>query len=71
MTTETIEIKVNGSPRQVGSGLTVESLLLALGIRSDRVAVELDKQIVRKRDWSSCSVPAGGELEIVEFVGGG
>ena len=71
MTTQTIEIKVNGNRRQVAADLTVQSLLLELGIRGDRVAVELDKQIVPKRDWSSRYVPEGGELEIVEFVGGG
>jgi sulfur carrier protein len=71
VTTQTIEIKVNGNYRQVAAALTVESLLLELGIRGDRVAVELDKQIVPKREWSSRAVPAGGELEIVEFVGGG
>ena len=66
-----INIHVNGSSREVPDGQTVASLLDWLRISSDRVAVELNKMIVRKRDWERTSVLDGSEVEVVEFVGGG
>ncbi len=47
------------------------SLLEWLGVAGDRVAVELNKAIVRKRHWPEEAVDAGSHIEIVEFVGGG
>jgi sulfur carrier protein len=66
-----IKILVNGVSRDVPGGQSVSELLQWLEIRSDRVAVELDKTIVRKRDWASTPVSDGAEMEVVEFVGGG
>ena len=71
MQTEAIEIFVNGEQKQVAAGQSVATLLEALNIGLDRVAVELDKSIVRKRNWRETMVPRGSRIEIVEFVGGG
>jgi len=71
MQPETMEITVNGEARQVRSGESVATLLASLEIASERVAVELNRAIVRKRDWSETLVPEGSKIEIVEFVGGG
>jgi thiamine biosynthesis protein ThiS len=49
----------------------VEALLLELGIAPERVAVELNRQIVRRPCWGSQLVEAGAEVEVVQFVGGG
>jgi sulfur carrier protein len=46
-------------------------LLAELGIASDRVAVELNRAIVRKPQWEATPVLDGAQLEIVQFVGGG
>lgn len=69
--TEAIQIVVNGEPRGVPAGQTVKSVLAALGIDAARVAVELNRVIVRKPDWDATPVPDGSTLEIVQFVGGG
>lgn len=66
-----ITISVNGVSRDVPGGQSVSEILDWLEISSDRVAVELDKAIVRKRDWASTPVSDGAEMEVVEFVGGG
>jgi thiamine biosynthesis protein ThiS len=66
-----IEITVNGVTRQTPAGLNVRALLEALGVTPDRVAVELNRSIVRKPDWENTVVPDGASLEIVQFVGGG
>ncbi|MCC6537873.1 MAG: sulfur carrier protein ThiS [Bryobacterales bacterium] len=69
--TNPIEIVVNGARRSVPPGLTLAALLAELGVEGGRVAVELNREIVRKSVWAETVVDAGAELEIVQFVGGG
>lgn len=66
-----VEISVNGEVREIPEGFSVAELLTMLELPSDRVAVELNKSIVRKRDWANTAIPSGARLEVVEFVGGG
>ena len=68
---ELVTVFVNGEPRQVPSESTVAALLAWLKLPSERVAVELNRSIVRKRDWQETPIAGGAEVEIVEFVGGG
>ena len=68
---ELLEITVNGNPKKVLFGGSVRTLLDALSVSPDRVAVELNGSIVRKRDWDQTIIPEGSRIEIVEFVGGG
>jgi thiamine biosynthesis protein ThiS len=67
----TIEITVNGRSTTIARGQTVLELLHALEIKPDRVAVELNRAIVKQREWAATSVEAGAQVEIVHFVGGG
>jgi sulfur carrier protein len=69
--TKTIEIVVNGRPRRVPEGLNVVGLLAFLEIETSRVAVELDREIVRKPEWDGAKIGEGAQVEIVWFVGGG
>ncbi len=46
-------------------------LLEFLAIDASSVAVELNRSIVRKQDWSATAVEDGAEIEVVWFVGGG
>jgi sulfur carrier protein len=71
VTVNTIEVMVNGEHAVIPSGKTVIDLLRILGVRPDRVAVELNRRIVHQRDWDKTSVEPGAQIEIVEFVGGG
>ena len=66
-----MEIEVNGDRRQVPVSANLAEILVFLGLPKDRVAVELDRKIVRKTEWESCRVEPGAELEVVHFVGGG
>ncbi len=66
-----IEIVVNGDPREVAQGLTVAGLVRELDLDPARVAVELDRRIVRKAQWDDTVLSSGARLEIVQFVGGG
>lgn len=66
-----IQISVNGERCEVPGGLNVTGVLDFLKIARDRVAVEVNKELVRKRDWEVTGITGGAALEIVEFVGGG
>lgn len=68
---KTIRIVVNGESKIVPQGLQVAQLLEFLAIDSTRIAVELNRSIIRKQDWAATSVEEGAQLEIVWFVGGG
>jgi thiamine biosynthesis protein ThiS len=69
--TKDIQIVVNGQLRAAPSGRSVIELLAWLGIDGARVAVELNRSIVRRDDWEKTEVGEGAALEIVQFVGGG
>jgi len=69
--TKEIQIVVNGQVRSVREGQTLAGLLATLEIARDRVAVELDRKIVRRSEWDATMVGPGATLEIVQFVGGG
>jgi thiamine biosynthesis protein ThiS len=69
--TKTIEVVLNGEPKRVPQGFHVAQLLQSLGIDPARVAVELNRAIVRKQDWTATEVRDGAVLEVVWFVGGG
>jgi thiamine biosynthesis protein ThiS len=69
--TKTIAIVLNGDPRRVPAGLNVAGLLKFLEIDGQKVAVELNREIVRKPEWESAEVLDGAQVEVVWFVGGG
>jgi len=68
---QTIEVAINGETRAVPGGLTVSGLLDWLGVDAQRIAVELNREIVRQPGWGATEVGPGAQLEIVQFVGGG
>ena len=69
--TKTIQVVVNGKPRDVPEGANITELLRVLEIDPSRVAVELNREIVRKPEWESTALAEGSCIEIVWFVGGG
>ena len=66
-----IEITVNGEPQTAPQGQTILGLLQQLELEPSRVAVELDRRIVKQPHWPVTVLRTGAELEIVQFVGGG
>jgi thiamine biosynthesis protein ThiS len=69
--TKEIEIVVNGQPRQTAAGQSLTELLVSLGVDPARVAIELNRSIIRREKWDNTAIGAGAALEIVQFVGGG
>ena len=66
-----IEIELNGEKTRVPAALNVAALLQHLALDAGRVAIEVDRQLVRRPDWESRHIHAGAQVEIVHFVGGG
>jgi sulfur carrier protein len=66
-----IEIVINGESRSTPEGQTVLGLLHQLQLDPARVAVELDRRILKQPSWSGTTLSPGAQLEIVQFVGGG
>lgn len=61
---------INGDERLL-SAETLSALIEELGMKPDRVAIELNREIVHKEQWRQTRLKEGDRLEIVHFVGGG
>jgi len=61
---------INGEPRDT-SAATLAELVAELGMKADRVAVELNRKIAARDSWAVTSLHDGDQLEVVHFVGGG
>ena len=70
-TTNTIEITVNGEPREILAGQTIGDLLRELGLRPELVVVEHNREILPRAYASGVEIQGGDVLELVHFVGGG
>jgi sulfur carrier protein len=66
-----MHLRINGESRQVPDSLDVAGLVELLGMKSDRVAVELNREIVPRAEWQGRALREGDDLEVVHFVGGG
>jgi thiamine biosynthesis protein ThiS len=66
-----MQIVLNGEPVEVSDETTIGALLIQLGISRDRVAVELNADIVPKVHYDKQPLSDGDKIEIVHFVGGG
>jgi len=67
----TIRLLINGQPRCVPAGISLEELLGLLGLEQDRVAIEYNLSIVHRGRWPEVKLSDADALEIVQFVGGG
>lgn len=68
---DAIHIHVNGEARTWRSGATVAELLQDLDIRTERVAVELNLEILDRATFEQRSLKDGDRVEILSFIGGG
>jgi thiamine biosynthesis protein ThiS len=66
-----LTVTVNGEKRQVQNGAMVADLLDELDLGKRRVAVERNREIVKREQYEQIELSDGDVLEIIEFVGGG
>jgi thiamine biosynthesis protein ThiS len=70
-TTSTINISLNGQPRQLAAGTSIADFLAELGLASNHVAVEVNLELVPRARHTEHQLAEGDQLEIVTLVGGG
>ncbi len=66
-----MRIIINGETRDVPDGLSLSDLVRHLSLAPERLAIEFNRQVVRRADWPATKLSEGDQLEIVHFVGGG
>ncbi|BBI65117.1 sulfur carrier protein ThiS [Vreelandella sulfidaeris] len=76
MTNETrpimsIQIRLNGEPHTLSTGLTAADLVEQLGLSGRRIAVEINEEIVPRSQHADTHLADGDQVEVVHAIGGG
>lgn len=66
-----MQLTINGEQQTVPDGLSVQGLVVHLGLGPERVAVEVNLEVVRRAEHATRALKDGDAVEIVSFVGGG
>ena len=67
-----VQIQINGEQREFAqSSIALSELIEQLSLAPQRIAIELNKEIIRRDDWANTNISDGDRVEIVQFVGGG
>lgn len=66
-----MQITLNGEAREFPDTITLEGLLRLLNLHQERVAVERNREIVKRERWKQVQLEIGDQVEIIHFVGGG
>jgi len=66
-----MRVSINGEAKEIPNEVNLSELLKNLSLPSERIAIELNKEVVRKRDWENVKVADADKIEIIHFVGGG
>lgn len=66
-----ITIVLNGEDQKIDEEVTLDRLLDLFSLPKQRVAVELNKQVIRRQDWQTTPINDDDKVEVVHFVGGG
>jgi len=66
-----MKIQLNGKEKELDQEYTVLQLLDQLGLHPQRVAVELNRAIIKREFYPTQTVREGDEIEVLHFVGGG
>jgi thiamine biosynthesis protein ThiS len=66
-----LRLYVNGESHEFPGTISLAELIAKLELPANRIAVELNRSVVRRADWSSTPLRDEDRIEIVHFVGGG
>ena len=66
-----MRVYVNGESREVQGNPSLADLISQLDLPAARIAVELNREVVRRSEWGNTALRDEDRLEIVHFVGGG
>lgn len=66
-----MQILLNGESKEINDEINLIGLLKQFSLPLERIAIELNKEVVRKKDWETIKLKEADKIEIVHFVGGG
>ena len=66
-----MKVFVNGDEKEFGVGISLAELIAQLDLPAPRIAIELNREVVRRSDWGGTMLKDNDRIEIVHFVGGG
>lgn len=66
-----MNLRINGEDRVVLDNLSLKELVTQLDLTPERIAIELNQNVVRRAEWPSTVLKENDQVEIVHFVGGG
>lgn len=66
-----MQVTVNSQALELPDHASVADLVVHLGLPATRVAVELNRQLVRRAEHANTPLSAGDRVEVVTLVGGG
>ncbi len=66
-----LNLRINGEDREVVDNLSLKELVTQLDLTPERIAIQLNQNVVRRADWPSTVLRENDQVEIVHFVGGG
>jgi len=66
-----MRVMVNGKIEDIEPGAGLAELVQRCGLTPERVAVEVNRELVRRADYARTELREGDRVEIVTFVGGG
>jgi thiamine biosynthesis protein ThiS len=66
-----LHIQINGEAHELPEELTLSALIVKLGLAPERLAIEQNREVVRRARWADTQITDGDQIEIVHFVGGG
>jgi thiamine biosynthesis protein ThiS len=66
-----LHIQINGEAHELPEELTLSALIVKLGLAPERLAIERNREVVRRARWADTQITDGDQIEIVHFVGGG
>ena len=66
-----LRVYVNCESRELSAPISLAELITQLDLPAARIAVELNRAVVRRSEWSTTMLQDEDRIEIVHFVGGG
>jgi thiamine biosynthesis protein ThiS len=66
-----MRVEINGETKEIPRELNLNELLEYLSMPSRLLAIELNKEVVRRKDWGDIEVKDSDVIEVIHFVGGG
>ena len=66
-----IKIKINGKTNKIDDKTKLSDLVKHLKVPLKKVAIELNREIVDKKNLNKINLKVNDKIEIVHFIGGG